>query len=98
MPWKNLTPMKEINRFVMLCRSGRFTVAELCAQFGVSRKTGYKYLGRYAESGLAGLQPRSHRPHHCPQQTDEAIEALVLKERRKHRTWGRAEGVGALKR
>lgn len=80
--------MEEINRFVMLCRSGRFTVTELCEQFGVSRKTGYKYLQRYAESGLAGLQPRSHRPHQCPQRTDKEIEGLIVKERRKHRTWG----------
>ena len=50
--------MEEINRFVTLARSGHFTVTDLCEQFGISRKTGYKHLERYAESGLAGLQPR----------------------------------------
>jgi transposase InsO family protein len=88
MPWKNVTNMEEINRFVMLARSGRFSVTDLCEQFGISRKTGYKHLERYAECGLAGLQPRSHRPHHSPQRTDEAVTALVLAERRLHRTWG----------
>ncbi|WP_160164612.1 helix-turn-helix domain-containing protein [Pedosphaera parvula] len=40
--------MEEIIRFVMLARSARFTVRELCEQFGISRKTGYKHLARYA--------------------------------------------------
>ena len=52
MPWQNLTPMEEINRFVTLARSGHFTVTDRCEQFGISRKTGYKHLERYAEQGL----------------------------------------------
>lgn len=88
MPWKNVTPMEEIIRFVMLAQSERFTVTDLCEQFGISRKTGYKHLERYAASGMKGLQARSHRPHEFPQRTDEAIEALILAERRLHRTWG----------
>jgi len=80
--------MEEINRFVVLAQSGRFSVTDLCEQFGISRKTGYKYLERYAAHGLAGLRPRSHRPHHCPQRTEEAMAALILAERRLHRTWG----------
>jgi transposase len=55
--------MDEIIRFVMLAQSARFTVRELCEQFGISRKTGYKHLERYAADGLKGLAVRSHRPH-----------------------------------
>jgi len=80
--------MEEIIRFVMLAQSGRFTVSELCEQFGISRKTGYKHLERYAADGLKGLAVRSHRPHQFPQRTDAAVEALILAERRLHRTWG----------
>jgi transposase len=80
--------MEEIIRFVILARSGRFTLTDLCEQFGISRKTGYKYLERYAAEGMIGLQPRSHRPHQFPQRTDEAVESLILAERRLHRTWG----------
>ena len=58
MPWKNVTAMDEIIRFVSLAQMGRFTVTELCEQFGISRKTGYKHLGRYASDGLKGLQAR----------------------------------------
>jgi putative transposase len=80
--------MEEIVRFVVLAQSGRFTVTELCEQFGISRKTGYKHLGRYATDGLKGLQPRSHRPHQFPQRTEEGVTAMILAERRLHRTWG----------
>ena len=80
--------MEEINRFVVLASSGRFSVTDLCEQFGISRKTAYKHLERYAVEGLAGLRPRSHRPHEFPQRTDVAVEALILAERRQHRTWG----------
>ena len=88
MPWPNVTPMEEIIRFVTLAQTDRFTVTDLCEQFGISRKTGYKHLERYATSGLKGLQPRSHRPHQFPQRTAEAMEAVILAERRLHRTWG----------
>jgi transposase InsO family protein len=88
MPWKDVTCMEEIVRFVMLARSGRFTVSELCEQFGISRKTGYKHLARYAVNGWKGLAVRSHRPHQFPQRTEAGVEALILAERRLHRTWG----------
>jgi transposase len=88
MTWRKVTPMEEIVRFVILAQSARFTVSELCEQFGISRKTGYKYLARYAAAGLPGLALRSHRPHQFPGRTDEAVEALILAERRLHRTWG----------
>ena len=59
MPWNLVTQMEEIIRFVMLARSDRFTLTELCEQFGVSRKTAYKHLARYEADGLKGLQVRS---------------------------------------
>ena len=88
MPWTDVTYREEINRFVLLARSGRFTVTELCEQFGTSRKTGYEHLERSAALGLAGLPPRRHRPHHSPARTEEAVEALMLAERRLHHTRG----------
>jgi hypothetical protein len=80
--------MEELTRFVMLAKSGRFTVTDLCEQFGISRKTGHKYLERFAALGSAGLQPRGHRPKVSPQRTDENVESLILADRRLHRTWG----------
>lgn len=88
MPWQNVTPMEEIIRFVSLAQTDRFTITDLCEQFGISRKTAYKHLERYALLGLAGLQPRSHCPLTCPQATDESVVAAILAARRQHRTWG----------
>jgi hypothetical protein len=62
MPWKTVTSMEEIIRFVTLAKSGRFTVTDLCEQFGISRKTAYKHLERHAAGWLKALPPRSHRP------------------------------------
>lgn len=88
MSWNQTTQMEEIIRFVMLAQSDRYTITELCAQFGISRKTGYKHLARYAAAGLSGLAARSHRPHQFPQRTTADVESLILAERRLHRTWG----------
>jgi transposase InsO family protein len=81
-------PMEMKLRFVSLARSGRFRVSELCKEFGISRKTGHKWLGRYEAAGSAGLAEMSRSPKHSPQRTAEAVERLLVKERRKHPTWG----------
>ena len=88
MPWKMTEPMTEKERFAVLARTGRFTISELCNDFGISRKTGHKYLLRYESEGRAGLKERSRRPKSCPFATVESVERLILKERRKHSTWG----------
>ena len=88
MAWNQVTIMEQKHRFVSLAATGRFTFTELCAEYHVSRKTGHKWWRRYREAGTAGLQERSRRPHGCAQQTAVRIEQLILRERRKHRTWG----------
>jgi len=80
--------MEELIRFIALAQTERFTLTELCEQFGISRKTAYKHLERYALGGFKALEPRSSRPLHSPASTDEAVTALILAERRLHRTWG----------
>jgi transposase InsO family protein len=80
--------MEEKQRFISLATTGRFTLAELCADFHISRKTGHKWLRRYRTEGFAGLQEHSRRPHGCVHQTAESIEQLILRERRRRPTWG----------
>lgn len=88
MPWKRTEPMTEKEKFAILAQTGRFTVTELCRDFGISRKTGHKYLKRYGDQGLAGLRDVSRRPKSSPGSTDGEVEKLVVKERLKHPTWG----------
>jgi transposase InsO family protein len=65
-----------------------WSMSDLCARYGISRPTGYKWVGRYEAKGPAGLVDRSRRPHHSPNATDpEAVEAL-LAERGRHPHWG----------
>jgi len=88
MPWKEVSPMEERVKFAVLAESGRMSMSELCVDYGISRKTGYKWLGRYREGGVSGVRELSRRPRHCPHRTQESIERLIIQERRRHRTWG----------
>lgn len=88
MPWKNVDPMQEKLRFVTLAKTGRFHISDLCLDFGISRKTGHKYIRQYESLGLAGLNEASRRPKSSPNSTDTSVERLILAERRLHRTWG----------
>ena len=88
MPWKETKPMTEKQQFVILAQTGRFTISDLYRDYGISRKTGHKYLRRYEAEGFEGLKERSRRPKHCPSATADGVEKLILKERRKHETWG----------
>ena len=80
--------MEQRQRFVALAMSDQFTISELCEQFGISRKTGHKWIGRYAQFGSAGLAERSRAPKNVPQRTEALIERLIVTERRLHPTWG----------
>jgi hypothetical protein len=61
MPWKECSVMDERMQFVSR-RLASETKAELCREFGISRKTGYQSFDRYQECGIPGLTDRSRRP------------------------------------
>ena len=88
MPGKDATPMNQKMQFVSLAATGRFSVTQLCEDFDISRKTGHKWLGRYAAHGPKGLGDVSRRPHGCCHQTPAEVLALLLKERKAHPMWG----------
>jgi putative transposase len=80
--------MEQRLEFVREYESGLFTMTELAAHYGVSRKTGYKWLAQFDAEGVLGLRDRSRSPHHHPQAIDlELIDALVAI-RRRHPRWG----------
>ncbi len=79
MPWKETKPMAEKERFATLTQTGRVTVGELCAAFGISRKADHKYLKRYRSEGRDGLADRSRRLRNSPNATVRSVEALILK-------------------
>src|SRR5438132_1653647 len=63
MPWKECSAMDERLQFVARRLAGE-AMSELCREFGISRKTGYKIFERYQECGVQWLTDRSRRPHH----------------------------------
>jgi len=80
--------MEQRARFIADDRHGLYSRAELCARYGISRKTGYKWLARHAAEGLPGLLDRSHAPHSCPHQLDPELAELLCTARRHHPDWG----------
>ena len=88
MPWSKVEPVDERKRFLFEVQSDRHTLAELCRQFGVSRKTGYKWLGRHEIQGIDGLRDASRAPKFCPHKTEAALEHMIIELRLRWPTWG----------
>ena len=63
-------------------------MAELCREFGISRKTGYKIFDRYQECGVQGLTDRSRRPYRYGRQLPFQLENYILNVKREHPSWG----------
>jgi transposase InsO family protein len=83
MPWKECVALDQRIEFVILARAQVQSFATLCRQFGISRKTGYKWLRRYAEAdSFSVLANQSRRPRRSPERTDAIIEARVVQLRR----------------
>ena len=88
MGWKECDRMSERLEFVRLASLPGANIAQVCKRFGVSRKTGYKWIGRWRQAGEEGLRDRSRRPVRSPGKTDDAIEREVLEVRKQHPAWG----------
>ena len=88
MPWRENSPMEQRLEFVQEYESGLFTMTELAAEYGISRKTGYKWLERYEADGAPGLRDRSRRPHASPHATDADVMATLIRLRQRHPHWG----------
>lgn len=98
MPWNETSPMNQRTQFIADYLGAYYSHSELCELYGISRKTGYKWIARYEEAGPQGLLERSSRPHHSPNKTPEEIEQLILDLRRKHPTWGAKKLLPSLER
>src|SRR3990172_6731093 len=81
MPWRQVDPMSERHRFITDARRRIASFAELCTHYGISRKTGYKWLGRAEAQGSAHLAEHSRRPHTCPHATPERFVTRLLQTR-----------------
>src|SRR5258706_5101008 len=88
MPWQEVCTMSLRKEFVMLASSEGANRAALCRRFGISGKTGYKWLGRARSVESARLANEWGRPCHSPTRTAQVVEDAILALRDKHPAWG----------
>jgi transposase InsO family protein len=88
MPWQEVSTMSLRKEFVMLANVEGANRAELCRRFGISRKTGYKWLARAGTGERAELADRSRRPQHSPTRTPTQMEEAIVALRDAQPVWG----------
>jgi len=88
MPWKTSSVMEEKLRFVLEYERREHSMTELCQRYQVARETGYVWLRRFRQTGIAGLVERSRAALRHPNQTAAVVEQAVLELRQAHMTWG----------
>jgi len=87
MPWKETCHVHERMLFVVRLEKGE-PMTDLCREFGISRKTGYKIPARYTEQSVVGLYDVKSAPEHIAHRTSAEVADRVVALRTKHPTWG----------
>ena len=93
MPWRACSVMEERLRFVARRLDGE-AMSDVCREFGISRKTGYKIFHRYREEGLDALADRSRRPVRYANQLLGQTERLIVEAQARQAALGRAQDPG----
>ena len=88
LPWNNTSPEAEQVRFVERWQAGGVTFVQMCREFGISRKTGYKRVDRFRSYGWEGLGDRSRAPGRRANTTPIAVAERLIAARQSHPTWG----------
>lgn len=86
MSWETKTVMEQRKQFIIAASAEDANISGLCREFGISRKTGHKWINR-AEQGLP-LCDQSRRPHRQPSKTADEVEQKIIQMRLAHPAWG----------
>src|SRR2546425_11553980 len=92
MGWTETCAVDERMRFVIAVDAREEAFAAVCRRFGVSRKSGYKWLERYEEAGVEGLVDRSRAPLHHPQAGTGEVAERCFAGGRARPAWGPVKG------
>lgn len=98
MVWRETGIMDERLRFVVDCLAEEETMSALCAAYGISRKCGYKWLGRYREFGAEGLHDQPRAPLNHGRATALELVERIVAAKETHPLWGPKKIVARLKR
>ncbi len=88
MAWKEESTMSLKTSFIKAVKEKNKSFSQICAEFGVSRQTGYNTLKQYNSYGMEGLRPASRVPITSPKKTSSEIEAKIISIRAEYSTWG----------
>jgi transposase-like protein len=88
MPWREVCSVDERMRLMAALAAQEDSVSELCEDFGISRKTAYKWWARYQQYGFEGLLERSHSPKVVPWAITGVQAEAIIGLRRAHTSWG----------
>jgi putative transposase len=88
MPWKECDVVSLRLQFALRSLNETTPFIELCREFGISPKTGYKWKERFLESGSSGLYDQSRRPLTSPEALSEDVVCDMIRLKEAHRTWG----------
>ena len=87
MPWKKTEPMNQRMEFVLRAlKTDNFR--QLCREYGISPKTGYKWQERFFKKGIEGMAERSRRPKSSPRGLEESVVCEIIRLKERHRYWG----------
>lgn len=88
MPWQETDVVDQRSQFVLRAISGNESFGDLCREYGISRKTGYKWKERFLSQGLSGLGDESRRPKTSPSELSETMVCEIVKLKHAHPGWG----------
>ncbi len=88
MPFEETHVVEERKRFIEEAHRSVRSFAAVCDRYGISRKTGYKWVDRWRRAGPSGLEDRSSRPSSCPWATPGEVVEAILEVRRKYEDFG----------
>ena len=88
MPWKETCVMDSRLEFTMRALREELPFGELCQEYGISPKTGYKWKARFLEAGPQGLSDRSRKPKTSPKQIAEDVVCEIIRIKNDHKAWG----------
>jgi putative transposase len=98
MPWTETDVVDQRTEFMLRVLRGSERFGDLCREFGIARKTGYKWKARFLQEGLAGLADQSRRPANSPHEVSEAMVCQVVKLKVAHPSWGARKLLAVLAR
>ncbi len=88
MPWTETCVMEQRVKFIMDVLDNTYCITELCSYYGISRKTGYKWLDRYRQGGIEALDNHSRAPHNHPHEISPQVKESILAIKKRFSKWG----------